>query len=76
MPSRGNCADRTFGGGVRQASIGAGSERLHGVTPQNLRGVSGRAYIPKLGVFRDIATTSAHHMPHYYSTSGALAAEC
>jgi len=48
---------------------------LQGVTPQNLRGVSGRAYIPKLGVFLDIATTSAHHLPHYYSTSYALAME-
>jgi len=41
-----------------------------------LCGVSGRAYIPKLGVFRNIAPTSANHLPHYYSTSYALAAEC
>ena len=54
-------------------SIGAESVSLQGVTPQNLRGVSGRAYIPKLGVFRNIAHIRA---PYYYSTSFALAAEC
>jgi len=71
MNDRANCS---FTHAVRQVfetSIGAGLVSLQGVTPQNLRGVSGRAYILKLGVFRNIAHIRA---PYYYSTSFALAA--